>query len=98
MQIVEIQASRAADPERHQSCLRGACSALQMPLADSVVLTIVFRLRGTILAPDESSNSWTLLATPLVSKPFKAMTFSLSFTDEQVSNLCGDIYIERDTQ
>ena len=56
-----------------------------MPLADSVVLTTILRLSGTIFAPDESSSSWTLLATPLVSKPFNGMTFSLLFTGQHVS-------------
>ena len=56
-----------------------------MPLADSVMLSTVRRLRGTIFAPEESSSSWTFFSIPFTSKSRKGMTLSLLFTDKPKS-------------
>lgn len=51
-----------------------------MPLVASVVLSTDRLLRGFILAPDESSKSWTFVAMPVTSNPLRGMTLSLSLT------------------
>lgn len=51
-----------------------------MPLAASVVLSTVRRLRGLILAPEASSRSSTFFATPVTSSPFNGITLSRPFT------------------
>ena len=51
-----------------------------MPLAASVVLSTVRRLRGLILAPDASSRSSTFFATPVTSRRFNGTTLSRPFT------------------
>ena len=56
------------------------CRPLQTPRADSVVLSTVRLLRGLILAPDESSRSWTFFCIPFTSNPFRGTTLSLLFT------------------
>lgn len=51
-----------------------------MPLAASVVLSTVRRLRGRIFAPDESRRSWTFLWMAVTSNDFRGMTLSLLLT------------------
>ena len=73
----------------HYSCGRGACNPLHIPLADSVMLSTVRRLRGTIFAPEESSSSWTFFSIPVTSKSLRPMTLSRLLTVEVVRGKRG---------
>lgn len=54
-----------------------------MPLADSDVLSTVRRFNDLILAPEDSSRSWTFFSIAVTSKQFRGMTFSLSLTESE---------------
>lgn len=60
-----------------------ACRPLQMPLVESVVLSMIRRLRGWIFAPDESRRSCTLFWMPLTWSELRGMTLSLLLTLEK---------------
>jgi hypothetical protein len=72
---------RAKGPPQNR--FRGACKALQMPLAASVTLSTGLRFRLTIFLPEELSISSSLLDTEDGARFCSGISFVRPFTEEQ---------------